>query len=143
MKILKEIHEQILHEQRAVPPETGGILGGNNDIISSFYIDEGIPTSRTCRYLPDTEKINKIIETWQADNILFIGLYHTHFFDVDTLSEGDMLYIKSIMANMPDCIDKLYFPVIVYPKSVIIPYCAKIVSGNLSVEKDILEIIDC
>lgn len=142
MKILKKIHEQIMHEQRAIPPETGGILGAKNNIISEFYIDEGIPTSIACRYLPDTVKINKVIEAWKAANIFFIGLYHTHFCDVETLSEGDMLYIKSIMANMPDCIDKLYFPLIVYPKSVIIPYCATIVSGNLSVEKDILEIID-
>lgn len=53
-----------------------------------------------------------------------MGVFHTHFYGVNTLSEGDRAYIKQIMAAMPDGLECLYFPLIVFPDKEMIVYQA-------------------
>lgn len=141
MKIKNEVLEKIINEQRPIPPESGGILGGSNGIVTTFFFDDGEPSSKMCSYSPNTELMDKIIEDWQKDAILFMGIYHTHFWDVESLSEGDKFYIDLIMSCMPDSVNKLYFPLVLFPSKTIVPYYAIIDSGELYIEKDILEII--
>lgn len=84
------------------------------------------------------KKLNDVIKEWQKNSIIFMGIYHTHFWnvDVDTLSENDKEYIKKIMDNMPEEIGQLYFPLVLMPKREVICYAAQIASGKLVVKKD-------
>lgn len=141
MKIEQVIYEQILRNQKVMPPETGGILGGYKNIICANQFDEGVQTERKCSYTPNTKMLNEIIRKWHKNNIIFMGIYHTHFFDVGTLSEGDKKYIKTILKSMPEIIEQLYFPLVIMPKRKMICYVAELKSGKLIIKKDELEIV--
>lgn len=141
MKIEQVIYEQILQNQRIIPPETGGILGGCNNIICANQYDKGVQTERKCSYTPNVKMLNEVIRKWHQKNILLMGIYHTHFFDIETLSEGDKKYIKIILKSMPEMINQLYFPLIIMPKRTMLCYVAKIKSGKVVIKKDKLEIV--
>jgi hypothetical protein len=141
MKIKRNVYEEILSLQRVLPPETGGILGSKDGVIVASCFDAGIQSKKMCSYIPDTDKLNSVIKQWQQKNVLFMGIYHTHFFNVDTLSNGDVEYIEKIFYSMPSVIDHLYFPLVVMPNKKIVCYVAKLVSKKLAIEKDDLEII--
>lgn len=123
MKIKRKTYDLMLNSMPDNPPEIGGIIGGKNEIISVYQIDNGM-NPRGCFYIPDVDMLNEVIENWEAENINFYGLFHTHFFDVKTLSEGDIKYIKIIMEAMPYFIKELYFPIVVMPGRQMISYKA-------------------
>ncbi len=123
MRMERKVYDRLLRAMPGAPPEIGGIIGGKNERISVYQIDTG-GTSRGCSYRPDVDKLNAVIEKWEAEGITFYGLFHTHFFDVKTLSEGDIHYIKIIMEAKPDFIKKLYFPIVVMPSKQIVAYKA-------------------
>ena len=124
MKISKELVKDILHNIRKYPPEMGGILGQKNGVICEYMLDEGCISSTACSYIPETDKLNKRIAEWELSNISFVGIFHTHFSGVKTLSCGDKKYIEKIMLQMPYNIEELYFPIIVFPQSEIVYYLA-------------------
>ena len=99
-----------MDSQNTCPPETGGILGGQNEIITVEHFDRGMQTDRMCSYIPNIKELNDVIKQWQMKTISFIGIYHTHFWSVETLSEADKRYIDKILENMPLEFKRLYFP---------------------------------
>lgn len=118
MKISKELLNEMIMKLPSELPETGGIIGGNGGVVTEYWIE--IPPKEKlggfmCCYIPDVDKINKIIQKWVKKGVEFMGMFHTHYFGVDTLSEGDISYIKEILAAMPDGIGKLYFPIFIFP----------------------------
>jgi len=141
MKIRKEIYEQIIRRQNTEPPETGGIIGGRDGIVDAEFFDEGSRTQRLCSYTPNVKVLNRVIEDWQRRGISFMGIYHTHFCDVETLSVGDRYYIEKILKNMPAEIARLYFPLVVMPKRKMICYYAEFLSGQAVVRRDNLIIL--
>lgn len=141
MKIRQQLYNQIISTPRNMPPETGGMLGGHNGIVSAICFDEGMQSEKMCSYIPDTKKLNTVIKEWQQTNILFMGFYHTHFYDVGTLSDGDKSYIERILRNMPAEIEYLYFPLVIMPMRKMICYIAKLITGKLAIEKDDLIIV--
>ena len=71
-----------------------------------------------------------------------MGIFHVHFFCVDTLSEGDIKYMERIMHAMPETIRKLYFPLVVQPHTKCVPYVAyKEKEGKILIRQDELEIL--
>lgn len=136
MVIEKEIYNSIISSASPIPPESGGILGGKDDIIIELLQDKGLPSSRMCSYYPNVKLLNQAIKEWQSREIEFMGIYHIHYWGVSTLSEGDKLYISKIMANMPERIEKLYFPILVMPEKEMACYVARRISGKLVIEKD-------
>lgn len=137
MRIKSKLYNLILDAMPDTPPEIGGIIGGKNGIITACQLDNGI-ASGGCSYRPDVNKLNMVIEKWEAEGIKFYGLLHTHFFDVKTLSEGDIHYIKIIMEAMPDIVKELYFPIVVMPSKQMVLYKAvkgeKIIINKENVE---------
>lgn len=140
MRIFNGILEEILLNIPPVPPETGGILGGSEDIISVYAVDDGIKTiEQYDHYFPDTDRLNCIIQNWSKNGIDFYGIFHTHFPGGVTLSNGDKKYITRIMNSMPQQIHHLYFPILL-PKETVV-YRADRVDGQIQIVGDDIEIV--
>lgn len=103
-------------------PETGGIIGGVNNEITEYWIDNISRGKCVCKYAPNVDEINKQIKIWYKNSIDFMGIFHTHYFGVKTLSEGDIMYMRRIMNVMPSSVKKLYFPIMVFPDKEMILY---------------------
>ena len=125
MKIYKKLYGYILNNVSKKPPESGGILGKKNGIVCNVYFDKGIITEKMCSYEPNVELLNNIIEKWQQENIDFCGIFHTHFYGVKTLSDGDKEYINRIITAMPENINKLYFPIVLPEYNEMVNYMAR------------------
>lgn len=122
MKINSNVYQEILSKLPEKPPEIGGIIGGQNGVVTKYEMDRGTDTGRGCSYAPDVEHLNSTIENWTENGIDFYGIFHTHFFGVRTLSNGDIAYMKKIIEAMPDTKKELIFPVFVLPEKEVIAY---------------------
>lgn len=118
--------------------EIGGILGSRDGYaVTDFVLD--IPESKPdhpCVYAPNVGFLNDRIETWQHDGIHFMGLFHTHFAGVRTLSCLDMQYINKIMLAMPEGIQYLYFPLFVLPERELVAFKAERREGKVLVVEE-------
>lgn len=141
MKIEKSVYKEILSSINDAPPEMGGILGKKEDVVLTFEIDFGQTTNEVCNYSPNVDRLNLIISKWQEEGIEFAGIFHTHFFSVSTLSEGDVYYVDKIMRNMPSTINELFFPVIALPEKNFVSYKALLNEEQLSIKKQDIEIV--
>lgn len=143
MQINQRVLESIFHNISDVPPfENGGILGSIDGIITVAIADNGHSNTCGCSYEPNVEMFNQIISEWQKEDIEFSGIYHTHFFGVETLSQGDIDYINLILSAMPEQITQLYFPVVLPEKQQMIPYLAEKTAGGIRIVKDSLNVIE-
>lgn len=59
-----------------VAPESGGILGSRNGVISEFYYDYSGITDKNY-YMPSDE-VDKIIRQWNLMGYTFEGFIHSH-----------------------------------------------------------------
>lgn len=125
LKISKKTLLELLYSLPCELPEMGGIIGGTKKEITEYWIDAVQSDSCACKYTPNVGAINKKIEIWSKNNIDFYGLFHTHYFGVKTLSEGDVAYMRKIMNAMPSYIEMLYFPIVVFPNREMILYGIK------------------
>ena len=137
MLILRNVYDELLRACPKLPPETGGLIGGRNDIITAFMLDR--PGAHG-RYAPDVNILNKTIAEWQERDISFYGLWHSHCTGGDELSTPDIIYIKKIMQAMPGNITRLYFP-LVFPGDKLLPFVATRSSDGVHIEKDALSFI--
>ena len=133
MKILGDVYQNICNSVSDTPPETGGILGGSNNVVTEYSLDNGVESGSQCSYTPNVEKLNKVIAEWQNQRIEFMGIYHTHYFGVSTLSDADKQYILAIMQAMPDYVKELYFPLVVMPQREMIVYKATYIKERLTI----------
>lgn len=128
--IEKSTYEYILNNVPKTPPEAGGILGAKQGTIVQAYLDKGLSKNKYCCYEPNTFLLNSVIQNWQKQNIDFVGIFHTHYYGVSTLSKNDISYINLILNSMPEEVENLYFPVVLPEQQTIIPYIAiKTVNG--------------
>lgn len=140
MKIKKAIYDKILNFCPSVPPEAGGIIGQQNGIIGFAEFDSRTVQRDSAVYVPNVEKLNSVIEKWNNLGIEFVGIFHSHPIDQETLSKDDIEYIKNVFENMPDSITELYFPIVI-PKSHIVSFKAIKKNHGVCVENDIIKII--
>lgn len=124
MKIARKLLYEIMAGLPKQLPETGGIIGGKDEIVTEYWLDSYNDNKSLCRYIPNVNEMNCIIKEWTSRKIEFLGMFHTHYFGVKTLSEGDLIYIKSIIRAMPECIEHLYFPLFVFPEEIMVLYVA-------------------
>lgn len=115
-------------------PETGGIIGGVNNEITEYWIDNVSKENCICKYAPNVDAINDQIKKWSKNNIEFFGIFHTHYFGVKTLSEGDAIYMRKIIDAMPSRVEALYFPIMVFPDKEMVLY---------GIKKQTMEIMKC
>lgn len=139
MKIKRDTYMKILDEMPIRPPEKGGILGKKDEVIVVAQVDEGIDSRAPCSYTPNVDFLNEIIEQWSEMNIDFAGVFHTHFYGVDTLSRGDEMYIKKIHLSMPEGVNKLHFPIILPELKKIVSYISIRNNNKIIIEKDTIK----
>ena len=140
MRIKKNVLNSICATVYDIPPETGGILGEQRGVIVIVEFDEGIRQDRMCSYSPDVNKLNQVIQLWKKQGIAFCGIFHTHYFGVETLSAGDISYIEQIMENMPKSIKKLYFPLVVLPQREMVAYVAVKENEEICIQKETITV---
>lgn len=141
MRILKSIYDEILTNTPVLPPETGGIIGGRDGIVTSVYFDKGeLSNSAPSVYSPNIMLINKVIYNWSESGISFYGIFHSHYSRDRKLSSGDKKYIMEIMRAMPVTVGQLYFP-IVLPKQTILGYQASRTDSTVHIACDMIEIL--
>lgn len=141
MKILRDTFDSILACVPKAPPETGGILGGRNQIVSCCVFDRGSNASNGYDiYAPDTQLLNQAVRQWEEGGIEFYGIFHSHFSNGTLLSNGDRKYITKIMLAMPPQIDHLYFPVVI-PKKTMMIYRAERQNDLVYISNEQMEIL--
>ena len=141
MKIKRDTLKLIFRNTKYNKKESGGALGESEGVIFDVVFDKGL-SDKMCTYEPNVNLLNSAIEKWQENNIAFAGIFHTHFFGVNTLSSEDIAYIKQILRAMPDSISNLCFPLVLPEKEIIIPYTAKKNNNDICIIEDILTICE-
>lgn len=136
MRICRSIFNEIINIPAEAPPEVGGIIGGYGGIVTDHHLDIGVNSDRACSYTPNVSLLNTIISEWATEGIQFMGIYHTHFFNVQTLSDGDIRYINRILLSMPTEIDLLYFPLVVFPSRTMVCFKAIKEAGGVEICND-------
>lgn len=136
MIIDAEVYRKVVSTPKDIPPETGGILGSHDGIICKYQFDEGYHSHRMCTYIPNTQLLNDSIREWKRRDIDLAGMYHTHYFGVETLSQTDIDYIKKIMDSMPDQVNCLFFPLIVMPERKMVGYIARRSEDGITIQKE-------
>lgn len=138
MKINKQVINDILHTLPVVPPERGGIIGGEQKIVDKVYFDNRISIMENAMYIPDIKTFNFIIKNWNSKGIGFMGIFHSHLKGNETLSTDDIKFIEDIMDIMPYKVKELYFPIVI-PKEKIIVY--KSIRGSKYIINEKIEVI--
>lgn len=138
MIIYKQIYYKILDCIKPAPPETGGIIGEVAGKVSRFEYDNGLRNKNIGCYYPDVDKMNKILQLWEIENINFCGIVHSHLKNQVHLSNGDIEYILKIFSYIPDLGRKLYFPIVVDNK--LISYEAQMTANGVKIFRKKIEI---
>lgn len=140
MKIIDKIYKQVIERCSSYQMETGGIIGGKNEIVCEFFFDIGHKGEGTGCYIPRVDFLNYCIADWQQKEIQFYGIFHSHY-QHSELSCGDIRYINRIMSAMPTKIIRLYFP-IVYPlDSKIISFMAIRDGDTIKIANDVINVV--
>ena len=137
MKMTNDIFISILSSFPSAPPECGGIIGGQDGVISEFCFDSTGPTEQAV-YEPNVDYLNRTIEEWRQSGISFYGIIHSHMKNEPDLSKGDIEYIQLIMADL-DVGTKLYFPIVM--PGYIIPFVAIKANDTVNIQKEELDVL--
>ena len=140
MKIKHKTYKEILTHYTSAPPERGGILGKKDGIIVDYIHDNTCPILNRAIYVPDKEFLNKCIEEWAKKDIEFCGIVHSHPDGQDTLSGGDMEYIKALY-EVNSQLKNSYFPLVLNGRELKV-YSVERNGEGISAKPDLLEIIE-
>ena len=104
VRIKREAFYALMHQLGTKPAERGGIiLGpvGTNDITHFYFDRDGGCTGSS--YSPDYITLNrKMREQWLPAGLDMKGFVHSHPGNLDSLTAGDMSYIKKLLSKNPD-----------------------------------------
>ena len=142
MKIQKKVYQDLMQQlcTGAARREVGGIIGGCGGCVTAFFLDCNTLSSHPCCYMPDVAKLNTVIQAWNQDSILFMGVFHTHY-HADSLSSQDQRYAQAILAAAARAeIRTVYFPVISLEKGRMAIYNGD--SATFLIQEDTLEIME-
>lgn len=112
--IKKDIYKTIINTIGKISPETGGILGGNDNIVLSFCFDYNADVTGSS-YSPCLDEINNQITKWAGDNIDFLGFIHSHE-KLAGLSFEDIEYAKRIILKT-NGLSKMYMLILTFDES--------------------------
>ena len=140
MTIKKNIYQEIMTHCSNKQTETGGIIGGENGVISEFIFDLGLDEKESGCYYPNTEVMNRYLSEWQQRGITFYGIVHSHLQEKEDLSSGDKEYISSIIQAMPHDTNRLYFPLIL-PLYKMISFTAEKIDGIVKIVSDKINLV--
>jgi proteasome lid subunit RPN8/RPN11 len=100
----------------SMPPETGGMLGGNRDLdmVTHFHFDR-LAARTHATYSPDHELLTRILtEEWNPAGVRLMGFVHSHPRSCRTPSDGDEVYAHRILGAIP-AIGRLLLPIVMTP----------------------------
>ena len=141
MNIKESIYLKMLDCYSVPPPESGGILGIKNSVVCVYYHDSSSRIVERALYVLDVDTLNLKIDVWQKSGIEFAGIIHSHMLGQNTLSSGDIEYIKQVFNNIPECVDELYFPIIIPKDKRVISFFAKRSEKDVIIRQDEIHII--
>lgn len=120
--LITESLYNLLYNLPSAPPEMGGLLGQSKTQLIPFCRFRKISFRKSCQYVPNELLLNQTISDWDAQGIIFKGIFHTHKegHGCQCLSSADIVYIRSIMNAY---VKKLYFPIVI-PHTGVFPYLA-------------------
>ena len=113
-RISTDVLNQIMRTVGTRYPEQGGALGIDKEtgIITRFYFDRSSRRSGGT-YSPDSDAVTKVIRTWEAENVRFCGMIHSHPGRCSEPSEGDRIYAEQILRAMPDTLHgQMFLPIV-------------------------------
>ncbi len=143
MIITTQVFDIIQKFSSKSPYEIGGILGSSSEkVITDIVID--IPEKHRgskLEYSPNISFLNNEIKRWTEKDIVFFGLFHSHFFNSSELSIADVSYIKEIMGCVPEN-TILYFPIFSLPKRTLTAYRAYVFCNDLVIENESIEFFE-
>ena len=106
--LITESLYNLLYNLPSAPPEMGGLLGQSKNTINTIFVDSGkISFRKSCQYVPNELLLNQTISDWDAQGIIFKGIFHTHKegHGCQCLSSADQLW----MLMWKSCIFRLLF----------------------------------
>lgn len=124
IRICRNVFNEIINIPVYALLKFGGIIGGNSGIGTERYLDTGAISGISYSYTPNVSMLKTIISEWTTKGIQSMGIYHIQFFDVQTLSDGDIRYIGKALLSMPEEIDSLYFPLVIFPNRIMVCFKA-------------------
>ncbi len=92
--------------------QPGGILGTKPEyVVAEFYHDRAGATTEKI-YIPDTDALNAVIDTWAGHGIRFIGFVHAHPPRKIRLSSIDVHYANKIKkyCRLSEILMVIYIP---------------------------------
>ena len=102
MTFIESAFGSIVNTIGRLPAETGGVLMGNeNDyVIRKFIFDKKAKTT-DCTYTFDTEYLNhEIHKVWEEEQLVCIGIIHSHPFGCECLSNEDVRYFNNLFNHI-------------------------------------------
>ena len=139
MKITAKTLKDILLHYSPASFEQGGILGIKGGIVCVYEHDDSAQSRERAVYSPNVSFLNQCIEKWDESGIEFCGIVHSHPVGQDTLSSGDMDYIKALYSANPQ-LEKIFFPLVINGCGMIV-YATEIIKGDLTVSKESIETV--
>jgi len=142
MLITRNAYYTLLAECVIVPPESGGILGGHDSVVTTVLFDENLIDLRYRNYSwsPNVSFLNDALERWESQGIEFLGIFHSHPSGKPNLSSPDENYIYRIMKSMPHRISRLYFPVVL-PDVDVMTYAAERHDDTIRINADVTIVV--
>lgn len=107
--ITESVYQEIMDTIGSASPESGGILGIKDGVISDFCLDEN-PSGTGNTYIPDLARLNSVLQMWHQTGVEFAGVIHSHPSDMRQLSYADIRYAMQIMNANDLC--GVYFPLV-------------------------------
>ena len=107
------VMQRIMSSIGARPAEAGGVLLGPKDSreITHFHFDQGAVCSGTT-YSPDYQGLGSLMRNeWTPRGLDMKGMIHSHPSSAQRLSQGDLVYIRRLLAANPD-MDRFIAPIV-------------------------------
>lgn len=110
LKITTDAYQNIVKDIASKTPEQGGILMGENGIITDFIYDKNAQTTGST-YSLDVAYLNPIIKELKKEGKQLMGIIHSHPYRCSELSHPDREYFLSQFKNFPS-LDFMYTPIV-------------------------------
>lgn len=108
-------------------------------IVCTYIHDNSDSESNKAIYVPDTVFLNQSIKKWFDEGIDFCGIVHSHPVGQESLSSGDLEYIKMLYKMNPG-LGKTFFPLVVNGCDMIV-YAIERRDNEIVVAKESIETI--
>ena len=110
--IKRKVYDDIVHTIGKAPIESGGIIGEKDGIICEYFFDKS-DVHKDCRYIPNLNKLNAIINAWNKRGVSFIGFVHSHPNMYNKPSTGDAEYAQKLFLYNKN-LKRLVFPIVTF-----------------------------